>query len=201
MSILQWFSDFAYLNLLFICFTLKGFVIFGFFPAVYAVIMVSNRLFREKGFGLTNSFKEAYKKHFKKTSVVGYIFLGILAVIISNVFYWGQIDLEIAGVVALIWRVLLILVAVAGLILFPIFVENKFTIKEAVKVSLYLLSQIHIIVLCIIGLYVLLLGFYYFTGAGLFFIFSLPLTWVMFCHYLFINKIEKVKEKLEKKGV
>src|SRR5699024_1115589 len=67
-------TRFAYVNILWIAFTMAGLGILGFFPATAAMFAV----IRKWGQGYDDikvfpTFLETYKKEFKKANIVGYI--------------------------------------------------------------------------------------------------------------------------------
>lgn len=82
-SVTEWITKFAYLNLLWVFFTLMGGVLFGFFPATIAMFAVT----REWINGNTDkpmfkSFWEYYRRDFLKSNLLG-LFIVIVGIIIS----------------------------------------------------------------------------------------------------------------------
>jgi len=77
-----WIIRLIYLNVLWILFTIIGFVIFGLFPATTGLFTVIRKwLMKESGFTITHTFWKAYKEEFKRANLAGLIFfiIGLIA--------------------------------------------------------------------------------------------------------------------------
>lgn len=190
MDILEWMMHFAYLNMLFIVGILTGGVVLGFFPACYATISVSRRLVSEPGFGITKAFIDVYKQHFWKSLRMGYLFLLIILIAVSNVVFWRQLDHMLSWV----WLFILLITMLSSMLLFPVTVANNLTFKEVGKLFFYSLSQLHLHIILTLGLIVIYMATLLMTGIFIFFAGSLSLAWVMFASQLFVRKIQKVSE-------
>ena len=194
MDILEWVMHFAYLNLLFIAGILVGGVVLGFFPACHATISVSQRLINEPGFNLTKAFIDGYKKHFWKSQRVGYLFLFVKLILVSNIIFWRQLD----HLLSWIWLFLVAFLLLGSMLLFSISVENHFSLKDLGKLFFYSLSQLHLYLALLLGLVVIYLALLLVPGVFIFFAGSLSLTWVMFISHLFVQKIQKVQQRNRK---
>lgn len=127
-------TRFAYVNILWIAFTIAGLGILGFFPATAAMFAV----IRKWGQGYDDikvfpTFLATYKKEFKKANIVGYILLliGYLLTIEFQILRnHGDLAYMIAsyGVIALF-----VLYIIALLYVFPIFVHFDLSIKDYLK--------------------------------------------------------------------
>ncbi len=61
----EWIYRLAYLNLLAICFSIIGGVIFGIFPAVTAMFVLNNKWLKgEEDFSVSREFWKAFKRYF-----------------------------------------------------------------------------------------------------------------------------------------
>ena len=63
-NVLEWITRFAYLNLLWILFSLAGGVIFGFFPATIAMFAIAREWLK----GNRNTNFNTFWKHYRETS-------------------------------------------------------------------------------------------------------------------------------------
>jgi len=190
MEFFEWIMHFVYLNALFVAGTLIGGIVLGFFPACYATISVSRRLVSEPGFGIAKAFFEEYKQHFWKSLRVGYLFVLVVLITVSNVIFWRQLEHMISWV----WLFILILTVLGSMLLFPVTVENNLSLKETGKLFFYSLSQLHLYIVLILGLGVIYMAILFMTGVFIFLAGSLSLTWVMFTSHLFVRKIQKIRE-------
>ncbi len=81
-SFCNWFYRLAYLNILWIGFTLLGAVIFGFFPASVALLSVLRQLLQKKEPVIFSAFWGYYKQEFKNSNKIGLI-VGIIGFFFS----------------------------------------------------------------------------------------------------------------------
>lgn len=81
-NLFQWVYDLAVLNIYFIIFILRGFVLFGVFPAFVSLLHQCRVLFFEnKDISIRENFKAVFKEEFKQANIVGWglsIFGGVL---------------------------------------------------------------------------------------------------------------------------
>src|SRR5690625_2024178 len=69
-----WVTRFAYLNLLWVVFTLVGLVFFGFLPATAAMFAVVRKwISGETDIPVLQTFWKSYRKEFMIINVIGYI--------------------------------------------------------------------------------------------------------------------------------
>lgn len=114
----------AYLNLLWIGFTILGLGLFGLMPATTAMFAVVRKWVRgETQFPIFKFFWETYKKEFVKTNGIGLIFFAIiyLQVIAFNILYFSEsvvYNIAAFGVVAVF-----ILLTIVLIYYFPIYVH------------------------------------------------------------------------------
>lgn len=72
-----WAIRIAYLNVLWTIFTLLGAILFGFMPATTATFAVTRKwVLKEHDVPIFKTFWNTYKKEFKKSNLLGFVFLG-----------------------------------------------------------------------------------------------------------------------------
>ncbi|MDM5331563.1 DUF624 domain-containing protein [Neobacillus sp. CF12] len=81
-TICDWIARLAYINLLWILFTLSGFVVFGFFPATIAMLATLRQFIRGNHPPVFQTFWSYYKNEFFKSNK-----LGLLIVVIGLILY------------------------------------------------------------------------------------------------------------------
>lgn len=86
METMNWITRFLYLQLLWVLFSLIGFVVGGLFPATFTLFGVSRKLMREHtDFPLFATYLEMFRQSFFKTNLLGY---GMLLFSYSLYFYY-----------------------------------------------------------------------------------------------------------------
>ncbi|MFS0820145.1 YesL family protein [Bacillus sp. 1P02SD] len=81
----EWVARLAYLNLLWILFTLCGFVIFGFFPATIAMLATLRQFLIKNHPPVFKTFWHYYKKEFLGSNKLGLIIVGIGFILFMNI--------------------------------------------------------------------------------------------------------------------
>jgi len=195
LAVCQWILDFAILNFLFVAGTLIGGVVLGFFPAFFATIAVLRRLLIEEGkIAIVKPFIQAYKENFVPSLKIGYLSLFVMGIAFSNVMFWRQIEgIEWSGFLSIGWFVVLVGVTLATLLVTPIAVHEKLTIKETARLFLFSFGQLHLSLMLLAGLVVIYFGFWYITGAFIFLGGSLALAWVTFSSHMLVKRVEKLQ--------
>lgn len=134
-----WVTRLAYVNLLWIGFTILGLGIFGFFPATVSMFAVIRKwLTGETDISVFTTFWKNFKTEFYKVNVLGYILLAIGAILYIDLMYVkGQPGMLFTvlqfGLLFLFFIYFIILLYV-----FPIFVHFKCSFKDYLKWSIIL---------------------------------------------------------------
>ena len=161
----EWITRFAYVNLLWITFTIFGLVVFGFMPATVSMFAVVRRWVQgDQDIKIFNTFWESYRKEFFKANIIGYILLIIgyvLSIELKILRASDQLMYLIAsyGVIAVIVLYLIVL-----MYFFPIFVHFNLKSSEYLKWP-FIIGIIHPILT--IFLLVILGVLYYITVQNL----------------------------------
>ncbi|SEN53442.1 Uncharacterized membrane protein YesL [Amphibacillus marinus] len=190
-QIALWVSRLAYLNLLWVFFSLIGFIVFGLMPATISMFVIV-RKWRENetDFPLFSFFWTIYKQHFKQANLLGgclYLFTFLL---LMNYAYAGQISTQS-------WYTPFLFLTIIASFLFiilcmyigPVFTYYRFSFKHYLGYSIHigLANLLHTI-----AMLVCLYGVYYLTmkvpGLSLFFSISVSAFIVdHFAQYSFRN--------------
>jgi uncharacterized membrane protein YesL len=81
----DWVARLAYINLLWILFTLSGFVIFGFFPATIAMLATLRQFIRKNHPPVFQTFWQYYKKEFFNSTKLGLMIVAIGFILYLNI--------------------------------------------------------------------------------------------------------------------
>lgn len=146
----------AYLNVLWIVFSLLGLGIFGVGPATYAMMKYYDRWLRcEKALPVAKTFWSFYKERWKQSVLISWIGLGIIFVLTVNIFNVTEWYLQVGNVM------MLALTVVGMTHIYNVMAALKFqTIREIVRASFMMgLGYLHYTIILwtvVISLYYLL---------------------------------------------
>ncbi|MEH7491625.1 YesL family protein [Neobacillus niacini] len=192
-SISELVLRFAYVNVLWISFTLLGFIVFGFFPATIAMFTVVRKwILKETDISVFKTFWFTYKKEFLKGNLLGII------ISLFGFFMYSNIRIVEATTVPTlkllyIPNVIVILIFLLTLLyIFPVFVHFDVRLREGIKNAFILMAIQPIATFCM-GTLTGFLCFIFFKIPGVIPFFSgsliaFLLLWI--CNYVFakINK-------------
>ncbi|MDQ0256779.1 putative membrane protein YesL [Evansella vedderi] len=192
MGIFEWVMRLAYVNVLWILFTIVGLFVFGFFPATAAMFAVIRKWIKgESEIPVFKTFWEYYRKEFFKINLIGLFILIIGVIIYVDFLFLATVD----GWLATILTSLLIFGSVLFVIIlfyiFPLFVHYQFTLFQYFKFAIFIgitkpITTIGIAICTIILYYALLI----FPGMSLFYSGSLLAFAIMWLTHNVIQKIE-----------
>lgn len=182
-SFAVWITRFAYLNILWILFTVLGLVFLGAFPATTAMFSVTRKwVLGEKDVPIFETFWETYKQEFGRSNLIGYI--------VFIAFYLLTIEFQILRsvegvsyfVASYAVLALLLIVGIMVIYLFPIFVHFELKFWDYFKWPLVIgiLHPILTVFLMVVVGALNLLTFIYLPGLIFFFNVSLTayiITW------------------------
>lgn len=196
-SFALWITKMAYLNILWIVFTLLGLVVFGLFPATAGMFEVIRKWNSgEKEIDIFRTFWGVYRKEFFKLNLIGSIlfiltyFLSIQFQILRQV---DDINYFIASYVVL---VMFLVICIVLLYIFPIYVHFNLRILENLKWSV-VIGIIHPILTIFLMVSVVFLNYITFMFIpGLLFFFGGSVT-----AFILMWGVSQTFEKYEEKAV
>ncbi|GAA0497143.1 hypothetical protein GCM10008986_25140 [Salinibacillus aidingensis] len=93
-NIMEWITKFAYVNLLWVTFSLLGGIIFGFYPATTSMFaMVRDWLRNNPDLPVLKTYWNYYKQDFLKSNLLG-TFLNLLFILIAIDVYYIQLNID-----------------------------------------------------------------------------------------------------------
>ncbi|PAE17021.1 hypothetical protein CHH91_07225 [Virgibacillus sp. 7505] len=155
-QLFEWITRFAYLNVLWILFTIAGGFIFGFFPSTIAMFtIIRDWLKGESGSALFPSFWTYFRREFWKSNRLGVFVTGLSIIIVIDFWYmrilttsltWTHIPL----LVFILFSLLLLFY------LFPTFVHYDSGVRTIIR-NAFLIMLIHplhtlLILICLASL-------------------------------------------------
>jgi uncharacterized membrane protein YesL len=81
----DWLTRLAYINLLWILFTFRGFVIFGFFPATIAMLATLRQFLLKNNPPVFQTFSQYYKKEYFNSNKLGLVIVMIGFLLYMNI--------------------------------------------------------------------------------------------------------------------
>jgi uncharacterized membrane protein YesL len=139
-KLLEWISRLAFLNILWISFSLLGLVIFGFFPSTVAMFAVVRKwMLGNEDVSIFKTFWTVYKKEFLKSNL-----LGLMIVAIGIVLYIDFKFIESAAnsFVSFLYIPFSIITFIFICMLFymiPIFVHYDMKLSQVIKNSFFVM--------------------------------------------------------------
>ncbi|WP_163580177.1 YesL family protein [Gracilibacillus saliphilus] len=187
-----WISRLAYLNMLWLLFSIIGLLFLGVFPSVVAALAIERKWIRgNRDFPLFKQFWSEFKDHFIQANVIGYFFTFLLMLLYVNITLVQSLDHWIRLLMLFLLFGLAFLVSIIFVYIFPTFVHFRATFFDyltyAFVVALVSPLNTLLILLNIGGFF--FIGYYFpgvvfvFAGSGLTFI-------TMWFSYQSLKKIE-----------
>lgn len=120
----EWMMYFAYLNILWITFTLVGLVVFGFSPATTAMFAVTRKWVRgEADAPIFSIFWQAYKENFLRSNCLGILLFIIGYLIFKDLEFFQLKESTLYSFMTILTLMLLFLYGLILLYIFPVLVH------------------------------------------------------------------------------
>ncbi|WP_416151392.1 YesL family protein [Salipaludibacillus sp. HK11] len=195
----EWIWRLAYVNLLWLLFSLLGLVIFGVAPATFAMFTVMRKWFLgEPDIPIYRTFIDSIKKDFLKANIIVLIFAALGYILYFNYQYLGTIEGSMLTIQTIGWYITMVLFLITLLFIIPVYVHFDMKLLQSIKTAFIIgiinpLALITLVISFVLAFYL----FYYLPGLIPFFGVSL-LGWiVMWCAHMSFGRIERKQEKLK----
>jgi uncharacterized membrane protein YesL len=201
-TISLWISRLAYLNALWILFTLGGFVVLGVFPATAAVFTVMRYWNQGKEeVPVFQTFWRAYKSSFGQIQIIGYLLVGICAILYFNYHFF----MEKEGVLFTAAKVgtgsIIIIVMIVLIYIFPVYVHYELGTLEYLKNALFIgLSHLLHSFVMIIVTAIFIYAFLKYSGYLFLITVSIIAFWNTWVSQIVFKKIEMLSLKTSNNG-
>ncbi|QGH36567.1 DUF624 domain-containing protein [Gracilibacillus salitolerans] len=127
----------AWLNFLWILFTLLGLVVAGIFPATTATISVARKwVQKQEDISVFKAFKQSYKKEFIKSNIIGFILTAIAAVMFINYHALLQLGDQVPIIVVFAYYFVIFLYGILVIWIFPLLSHYQSSVKQYFKNAL-----------------------------------------------------------------
>ncbi|MEH7546704.1 MULTISPECIES: YesL family protein [Bacillaceae] len=196
-TVSDWIWKLALVNILWIFFTLTGFIVLGIIPATVALFTVVRKWhMKETDIPISRIFFNTYKKEFLRANLVG-LLIGAIGFFL---FIDYRLVMAIGGTVQSILSILLLILIglflITLLYLFPVYVHFELKFFQYFKYAFYIGTlNIHITILMVAVLLLLSFPLSFFPGFIPFFSVSLMSIVMMFGATMAFKRIEKKQKK------
>lgn len=135
----EWVMKLAYVNILWIIFSILGVIIFGFFPATTAMFVVVRKwLMGDDEVSVFRTFWGAYKKEFVKSNILGMFIILLGYVLYANIAFFKNTN----GVLSLAYYLNIVVslgYVLTLLYVFPTFVHYDAKVLQVFKNSFFIM--------------------------------------------------------------
>ncbi len=191
----EWVVRLAFVNILWIGFSLLGGIVLGLFPATVAMFSIARKWIQgETDLSIFQSFWEIYRKEFFKSNVFGLLVVMIGAILVTDIYIFYQLDGVFAQVLLYLFIAITFNYGVMLLYIFPVYVHYDLKIFQNFKYALIIgmSNPFHTfsMILCLVFVYFALevapASFLFLSIA------ALSLMYMVIAHRIFM-KIEQKK--------
>jgi uncharacterized membrane protein YesL len=191
-TLTEWITRFAYVNLLWIGFSLLGLVVFGISPATVAMFTIIRKwIMGDNDFPVFQTFWNSYKKEFLRGNRLGLI-IALLAYIIFIDLNYIKLD----TIIQIPLYLIIFAIVMTILYIFPVYVHYNVTFIQLFKNSFFIMMVNPLSsILMLIGFVALFFVMKFLPALSFFFGGSLSAGIIMSSCYLAFQKIEKKLQK------
>ncbi|MDX5474172.1 MAG: YesL family protein [Bacillaceae bacterium] len=133
----EWIVRLAYVNVLWVGFTLMGFVVFGIFPATVAAFTISRKWINgESDIPIFRQFWQTYKKEFLQSNLLGLIIFIIGSILYFDLYFFYNLEGLYAKLLFYLFVALAVNYGVMLLHIFPIYVHYDLKRMQYLKYAL-----------------------------------------------------------------
>lgn len=139
-KLLEWISRLAFLNLLWISFSLLGLIIFGFFPATVAMFAVARKwMLGNDEMSIFKTFWTTYKREFLKSNVLGVIIVAIGLILYIDFHFVQNAANSFASILYVPFFIITLIFISMLFYIIPIFVHYDMKLSHVIKNSFFVM--------------------------------------------------------------
>ena len=198
-TLTEWIARFAYVNLLWICFSVLGLVVFGFFPATVSMFTVIRKwIMGESDIPVFRTFWNTFKKEFLRSNGLGIVLTLLAGLILFDLNYMKVDNGNFLQLIHIPLYLLIFAILLTVLYIFPVYVHYNVKFIQLFKNAFYimLINPLSNIVM-LIGMAATLFVMRVLPGLFLFFGGSITSGIIMVSCYLAFQKLEKKQKEAQ----
>ncbi|TXC90608.1 DUF624 domain-containing protein [Metabacillus litoralis] len=139
LRICDWISKFAYINLLWIFFTLIGFIIFGIAPSTVALFSIVRKwIMGEHNISIFSSFWNVYKSEFKKANILWGTLLCIIGFMYIDLVLINSMQGILHYIFLTCFVIMTFIFSIVLIYIFPVYVHLEGSILQYYKSAILL---------------------------------------------------------------
>jgi len=195
-SATEWIAKFAYINLLWIGFSLVGLILLGFFPATISMFTVIRKwIMGDRDLPIFRTFWNTYKSEFLRSNGLGLIVSAVGGLIVLDLIYIKNIENGLMNSIQIPLYLFMFVVVMTTFYLFPVYVHYELKLMQVIKNAflIMLINPLQNLVM-IAGIAAVFFVINYIPGVGFFFGGSLCAAIIMASGFLAFNKVDKKKK-------
>ena len=194
----EWVMKLAYVNILWVLFSLSGLILFGMSPASVALFTILRKwLINETDIPIFRTFLDTYKKEFIKANKIGWLMSMIGMFLYIDFKFIINMGATIQYVLSVPLLLITIIYFIPMLYIFPVYVSYELGMVQYIKNSFYIgIINMHITILMIAATFLLGILYTYIPGVVPFFSVSLVALIVMIGAKQSFQRIEEKQKKL-----
>lgn len=192
----EWITRFAYINLLWIGFTVLGLVVFGFFPATISMFAVIRKwLMGETDIPVFRTFWETYKSDFFRSNGLGLIIDIVAGLIVLDLVFMKNAGGSFINIIQIPIYLFMFAAVLTMLYLFPVYVHYELKLSQMIKNSflMMLINPFENLVM-MAGIVSIFFVVKFLPGLGFFFGGSLSAAVIMSACFIVFKKMDKKKQ-------
>ncbi|MBY0095968.1 YesL family protein [Mesobacillus maritimus] len=198
-AVTEWITKFAYINLLWLGFSIAGLGIFGFFPSTISMFTVIRKwLIGETDVPVFSTFWKTFKKEFRKSNILGMIILVVTGLLFLDLVFMKNNGSSFTSIIHIPLYLFIFTCVMTLLYLFPVYVHYDVKFFEMIKNSflIMLINPLSNLVMIsgIVAVYFIVITI---PGIGFFFGGSITSMIIMATCYAAFTKIEQKKQITE----
>ncbi|MFN7249337.1 MAG: YesL family protein [Anaerobacillus sp.] len=196
----EWVVRLAYVNVLWIGFTMLGLVVVGIFPATVAMFTITRKWIKgEVDLPIFNEFWQVYRREFLRSNSIGLIVTLIGAILYFDLYFFYHLDGMFSQVLFYVFVALAFNFAVMLFYIFPVYVHYDLKLFQSLKYALVIgmSNPFHTfsMILCVIFIYFAIEV----APAAFLFLSVAPLSmmFMVIAHRIFVKLEQKQAENVE----
>lgn len=135
LQVCNWIMRIAYLNILWILFTVFGFLIAGIFPATTASFAIFRKWLQEEEFPVFKTFLKEFKQYFWMSQMNGSIMMAAFIILYFDILYFSANNSALFFFFRSFSILLAIVFFLTAIIFFPVFAHYRLSSLEYWKYS------------------------------------------------------------------
>ncbi|MDG5787862.1 YesL family protein [Evansella sp. AB-P1] len=201
-QITEWIMRLAYVNFLWILFTLAGLIILGIMPASIAMFSIINQwLNKNTEIPIFKTFLTVYKNQFLKGNILSLITIIIGLIIYVDLQFLGTVDGPLYIILFVVFTLAAILFTIFLIYIVPVYVYYDLKLIDYIKTAIMIgVINLHISITMVLGILGIQYILFIFPSIIPFFSFSLTGLYIMWSATIAFNR-PVVKKEMNKKYI